>query len=191
MDIILKQAKLLALTICLLVLCGCSKSEKYEEMYSKWRDSYISLAEHSIEAVVTASDENKVCEYTLLYTLNTDGETVQVLAPELIADITAHIEKDGTRLSFEGAMLETGSTLSENLSPLMALPTFMDIIKEGHSENSWRETKDEKEFVVTELEMPDGTIMTLWQNSTDMSPVYADVRSSDRVEIKINFTKVE
>lgn len=182
---------MLALMICLLVLCGCSKSEKYEEMYAKWRDSYISLAEHSIEAVVTASDENKVCEYTLLYTMDTDCETVKVLAPKLIADITAHIKKDGTRLSYEGAMLETGSTLSEDLSPLMALPTFMNIIKEGHTENSWRETKDEKELLVTELEMPDGTIMTLWQNSTDMSPVYADVRSRDRVEIKINFTKVE
>ena len=188
---ILKQAKLLALMICLVILCGCSKSEKYEGKFTTWRDSYISLAEHSIEAVVTASDEDKVCEYTLLYTMNADGEAVKVLAPELIADITAHIEKDGTRLSFEGAMLETGSTLSENLSPLMALPTFMDIIKDGHTENSWRETKDEKELLVTELEMPDGTIMTLWQNSTDMSPVYADVRSGDRVEIKINFTKVE
>jgi len=181
---------LLALTICLLVLCGCSKSEKYEEMYSKWRDNYISLEDHSIEAVVTASDENKVCEYTLLYCRNTDGETVQVLAPELIADISAHIEIDGTRLSYDGAMLETGSTLSENLSPLMALPTFVDIIEEGHCENSWRETKDEKELLVTELEMPDGTMMTLWQNSTDMSPVYADIRSGDRVEVKINFTKV-
>ena len=186
----MKQAKLLALTICLMILCGCSKSEKYEEMYTTWRDNYLSLSEHSIEAVVTALDDDKVCEYTLLYSLNSEGETVKVLAPQMIANITAHIEKDGTRLSYDGAMLETGSTLSENLSPLMALPTFMDIIKDGHPENWWRETKDDTQLLVTELEMPDGTIMTLWQNSSDMSPVYADVKSGDRVEIKMNFTKV-
>lgn len=187
----MKQAKLLALTICLIMMCGCSKSAKYEEMYTTWRDNYISLAEHSIEAVVTASDDEKICEYTLLYSLNAESETVKVLSPELIADITAHIQKDGTRLSYDGAMLETGSTLSENLSPLISLPTFMDIIKEGHPENSWRETKDEGEMLVTELEMPDGTIMTLWQNISDLSPAYADMRSGDRVEIKIHFTKVD
>ena len=187
----MKQAKLLALTICLIVLCGCSKSEKYEGMYTSWRDNYISITEHSIEAVVKTSDDEKVCEYALLYTLGADGETVTVISPELIADITAHIDGDETRLSYDGAMLETGSTLSENLSPLMALPTFMDIIKEGHVENAWREKMDDTEMLVTELEMPDGAIMTLWQNYSDMNPVCAELRSGERVELKIQFTKID
>ena len=187
----MKQARLLALTICLFVLCGCSKSEKYEEMYTSWRDNYISVTGHSIEATVKASDDDKVCEYELLYTQNADGETVKVISPELIADITAHIDGDNTRLSYDGAMLETGDTLSENLSPLMALPTFMVIIKQGHVENAWREKVDETEMLVTELEMPDGSIMTLWQNYSDSSPVCADLRSGDRVELKIQFTKID
>lgn len=187
----MKQAKLLALTISLIILCGCSKSEKYEEMFTTWRGGYSSIAEHSLEAVVTASDEDKINEYTLLYTQNAEGETVEVISPELIAHITARIEQDETRLSYDGVMLDTGSTLSENLSPLMALPSFMDIIAEGHPENSWREKKDDTELLVTELEMPDGTIMTLWQSYSDMKPVYADIRSGDRVELKINFTKVD
>ena len=186
----MKQAKLLALTICLLVLCGCSKSEKYEEMYTSWRDSYFSAAEHSIQAVVKSSDDDKVCEYELLYTLGADGETVKVISPKLITDITAHIDGDETRLSYDGAMLETGSTLAENLSPLMALPTFTDIIKEGHVENAWREKIDDTQMLVTELEMPDGAIMTLWQNYSDSNPVYADIRSGSRVELKIQFTKI-
>lgn len=187
----MKQAKMLALTICLLIFCGCSKSAKYEEMYTSWRDNYLALAEHQIEAVVTASQEDKASEYTLLYCLNTESETVEVLAPEMIANITARLEGDETRLSYDGAVLETGSTLSERLSPLMALPTFMDVVAQGHPENSWLEKKDGIELIVTELEMPDGTIMTLWQNYSDMSLVYADVRSGDRVEIKINFTEVK
>ena len=187
----MKQARLLALTICLFVLCGCSKSEKYEEMYTSWRDNYISITEHTIQAVVKTSDDEKVCEYELLYTLDAEGETVKVISPKLIADITAHIDGDETRLSYDGTMLETGSTLSENLSPLMALPTFMDIIKEGHPENSWREKKDNTQMLVTELEMPDGSIMTLWQNYSDLSPVSADLRSGDRVELKIQFTKID
>ena len=187
----MKQASLLALTICLLVLCGCSKSEKYEEKFTSWRESYISLAEHSIEAEITASDDEKVNEYTLLYTLDAEGETVKVISPKMIADITAHIEEDETRLSFDGPMLETGSALSKELSPLMALPTFMDIIKEGHAENVWREKTEDTELLVTELEMPDGTRMALWQNCSDMKPVCADIRSGDRVELKIQFKKID
>jgi len=85
-------------------------------MYTTWRDSYISLAKHSIEVVVSASDDEKDCEYMLSYSLNAGGETVKVLAPELIADITAYIEKDGTRLYYDGVMLETGSTFRKPFS---------------------------------------------------------------------------
>lgn len=182
---------MLALTICLIILCGCSKSAKYEEMYTDWRDSFLAIPEHRIEAVVTAQDEKKAGEFTLLYTLNSEGETVEVLAPEMIAKVKARIENGKTGLSYDGVILETGSALSKQLSPLMSLATFMDILAEGHPENSWQEKKDGAELVVTELEMPDGTILTLWQNQSDMSPVYADIRSAERVEIKIKFTKVE
>lgn len=185
----MKQAKLLALMITLMILCGCSKSAQNEAAFLAWRQNYLSTGQHEIEAVVTASDDEKVCEYTLLYNIGEEGETVEVLAPELIAKIKAHIEDKETRLSYDGAVLETGSTLSENLSPLMALPKFMGIIKEGHVENCWREKKDDTEYFVTELEMPDGMIMTLWQESGDMTPAYADVRSHDRVEVKIIITR--
>jgi len=187
----MKQAKMLALTISLIIMCGCSKSAKYEGKYTDWRTGWLALTEHQIEAAVTSSDDEKICEYTLLFTQDATDETVEVLAPELIASIKAHIREDGVKLDFDGAMLETGSSLPENLSPLMALPFFMDIITEGHLENAWHETSDGTELVVSELEMPDGTIMTLWQRSSDMTPVHADIRSGDKVEIKIDIIKFD
>ncbi len=187
----MKQAGLLALMISLAVLCGCSKSAKYEGMYTDWREGWLAAAEHQIEAKVVASDDEKVCEYTLLYTVNAEGETVEVRSPELIADIKAHIMEDEAQLSYDGAMLDTGGTLTEKLSPLMALPALMDVVREGHLENSWSEKKDGIILAVTELEMPDGTVMTLWQRSSDMTPVYADVRSGERVQIKITITKFD
>lgn len=187
----MKQAALLALMISLTLFCGCSNSTKYEGKYDDWRSAYLEVSEHQIEAAVTTSDDDKVCEYTLLYTKNAEGETVEVISPELIANIKAQIGEKEVSLSYDGAMLETGSTLSENLSPLMALPTLMKVIKEGHVENSWSEKKDKIAFTVTELEMPDGTIMTLWQRSSDMTPVHVDVRSGDKVEIKIDIIKFD
>ncbi|MEA4893771.1 MAG: hypothetical protein VB064_00745 [Oscillospiraceae bacterium] len=187
----MKQACLLALTICLTILCGCSKSAKCEEKFTGWKTVCLAASGHSIEAEVTASDDDKVCEYTLLYTQNAEGETVRVIAPELIADITARISDKEVSLSYDGAILDTGSALKENLSPLMALPTLMKVIEEGHLENSWSETKDGTELNVTELEMPDGTEITLWQSGQDMTPVYADVTSSGKVRVKIEITKFE
>ena len=187
----MKQAILLALTISLILLCGCANSEKYEEMHTSWKTGWLTAPEHQIEAEVTGSDDEKVTKFTLFYTLDTEGETVEVLAPELIADIKAQIDAEAVRLSYDGAMLETGSTLSENLSPLMALPTFVDILREGHLENAWCETENETELLVTEHEMPDGTIMTLWQNADDMTPMYADIRSEDKVEVKIDIKKID
>ena len=182
---------MLALTISLIIMCGCSKSAKYEGKYTDWRAGWLTLSEHQIEAAVTSSDDEKICEYTLLFTQDAEGETVEVLAPELIANIKAHIGKEEVTLSYDGVMLETGSSLSDNLSPLMAIPLFMDIITEGHLENAWSETSDGTELAVSELEMPDGTIMTLWQRSSDMTPIHADIRSGDKVEIKIDIIKFD
>ena len=88
----MKQAKLLALTITLIILCGCSKNSQYEGEFSAWRQNCLGIDKHEIEAVVTASDNEKVCEYTLLYNKEGEAETVEVLAPELIADIKANRE---------------------------------------------------------------------------------------------------
>jgi len=65
----MKQAKLLALMITLMILCGCSKSAQNEAAFLAWRQNYLSTGQHEIEAVVTASDDEKVCEYTLLYNI--------------------------------------------------------------------------------------------------------------------------
>ncbi|MDR1131856.1 MAG: hypothetical protein LBL15_05515, partial [Oscillospiraceae bacterium] len=61
----------------------------------------------------------------------------------------------------------------------------------GHFETGWREKKDETELIVSELELPDGTRMTLWQLAGDMTPLRADIRSADRVEIRLDITQFD
>ncbi len=186
----MKQAKLLALTISFVLLCGCSASVKYEEMFQSWRAGFLAQEAHEIEAVVTASDADTICDYTLLYTVAGETETVEVLAPELIARVCASIEKGETRLSFDGVMLDTGSELTGSLSPLTSLPHLMEMLREGHLESSWRENLEGVEHVVTELEMPNGAVLCLWQESEGMRPVYADIRGADRTELKLIITRL-
>ena len=186
----MKQAKLLALTICLVLLCGCSASAKYKEQFQSWRGGFLSLESHEIEAVITTSGQDTISDYTLLYTSAEDGsQTVEVLAPALVAKIRASIEKDGAKLSFDGAILETGEAITEGLSPLMSLPRLLEALKEGHIEASWRESREGIYLVVTELELPNGTILSFWQEEEGMRPVYAELRGAEQTELKMSFTK--
>lgn len=185
----MRQAVLLALTITLTMLSGCAGSAKCEAKYTEWKSSFLSTESHEIKADVSASDSEKVCDYTLLYNYSADGETVEVLAPEQIAKVKAEIKSGEAHLCYDGTLLDTGSALTGKLSPLMSLPTFMEAIKDGHVENSWTETSGGKNMLVTELELPDDTVMTLWQDSGDMSPIYADMRSGDTVQLKITISE--
>lgn len=179
---------MLALMISLL-LCGCGKSQQAEESFTQWRETFSQRGEHSITADLQFSQGKAVDEYTLSYLLNSQEEVVEVLAPELIAQVKAHMEPDAARLSFDGVILDAGGS-PQGLSPMTALPMLMDFILEGHPEGSWREKRDGRELTVTELELSDGSKMTLWQTTSDMTPVYAEIRGGSTVEASIEITQI-
>jgi hypothetical protein len=186
----MKQAKLLALTISLVLLCACSRGAKYGEVFQNWRAGFLVQETYEIEAVVTAVGAETVCDYSLLFTEADGVQAIEVLAPELIARVRAQIEDGETSLRFDGAILETGTALTEGFSPLMSLPILMEALREGHHEASWRESGEGGELlVVTELELKDGTILSLWQEGAELRPIYADLRRTEKTELKLTFTK--
>lgn len=188
----IRRAVTLALMISLVFLAGCSGSEKLEEDFELWRESFLAVEEHEITADVTySSSDDRVCEYSLRYISSEDGETIEVLSPELITGVSARIENGESELTFDGAILETGSGVTEGISPMTALPVFMDFIREGHVENLGREKMEDVEVLVTELELADGEKMTLWQAGAEMEPVFAAVRKENSVILKINISQIK
>ncbi|MEG2519070.1 MAG: hypothetical protein RSB65_05415 [Oscillospiraceae bacterium] len=183
----MRQAKLLALMIALLLLAGCSKAAHGEEKFLEWRDTFSASKNHEARAELSVEDGEKHGKYTLLYSSNEEEETVEILEPELIAGVRAHIKNKETSLQYDGVMLETGSELSETLSPMMALPSFAKCLREGHLERVWTEEKEGQALLVGELEMPDGSIMTLWLEEENLQPAFAAIREGDTIQIKIKF----
>lgn len=182
---------MLALMISLVFLAGCSHSARYEEDFKLWREGFLATDEHEITADVTYnSSDDRVCEYTLSYTSSEEGENIEVLKPELITGITAHIEDDESELVFDGAVLETGSGVVAGLSPMTSIPVFMDFIREGHVENLHSEQMEDVSVLVTELELQDGKKMTLWQAGTEMEPIFAAIRVDDFVVLKMNISQI-
>lgn len=176
--------------ISLVFLAGCAAPKISEEQFDSWRTDFLAAQDREITADVTFSSGDKVCVYTLKYDKSADSETVEVIAPEQISQIKAHIQGEDSDVSFDGAVLETGSGILKGLSPMTSLPTFMDFIADGHVESMGSETDEGVAMLVTELELPDGSRMKLWQ-TTDMTPVAAAIRSSDKVESKIQITEIK
>ena len=181
---------MIALAISLLLLCGCSDSRQLEENFNAWRTEFSKNPERQITALVTSTQGDAHSEFTLAYERNNGEETVAVLAPELITQIKAHITADGVSLSYDGVVLETGSTLTEGISPLMALPLFMDFLEKGYVKSVWLEKNGSYELVATELELGDGSRMTIWQDESDNTPLYAAIRSGESVQLRIKLTEI-
>lgn len=181
---------MLALTISLLLTLSACGGAGSAARFEAWRTNFLESPEHSITAEVTSTSGDAHGEFTLSYRKDSEGESVSVLSPALIADVKALVEDDGVSLSFEGVILETGAGVSQKLSPLTALPIFMDFLEEGYVKDSWTEREGGRELAVTELELSDASRLTLWQDKADMSVLYAAIRSGDSVEIRIKPTSV-
>ena len=179
---------MLALMI-ILPLCGCGGSQQAQESFLQWRESFSQAEEHGMTAHIRFSQDESVGEYLLSYTLNSQEETVEVLEPELIAKVKAHMEGEKPRLSFDGVILDAGGSI-EDISPMTALPLFMDFVLSGHLEGVWTEKKDGQELIVSELERDDGSKMTLWQSAADMTPLYAEIRGGNAVEAAIDIRQI-
>ncbi len=183
----MRQALLLALTISLLLTAGCKSNSRQEENFTNWREEFLLSEELSITAVVKASSDDIVSSYKLVYEKNGDTESVEILEPELISKVKAYIKNGETELSYDGAVLETGSLTAEQLSPMRALPVFMEFLEDGYLKGAWTEKTDGETSLTAELLLSDGTRMLLWINEGSGQLLAASIHGGELAELMINF----
>jgi hypothetical protein len=171
--------------ITLVLLTGCSGSKKSEADFNAWRQELTARPELEITALVTAVSGGTSSEYKLVYSRAADEETITVVEPLMIADVTARVTGEELTLSFDGLILETGAP-PDALSPLAALPAMMDYLESGFVKSVWTEKAEDRDLLVAELENSDASRLTLWLDKADMTPVTATIRSGESVEILLN-----
>ena len=187
----MRQAALLALMISLALLCGCTAAGSGEEDFCQWRESFLSAESRAIYAEVTALSEESETVFLLRLESTAKEDKVEILAPEELSQVSAHISGEDSTLCYDGAVLSLGGAAAQRISPMMALPMLMDFLREGHFESSWSETLEEAEVLVTELEDAKGRKMQLFQDKENMQPRFASIRSGDETELKIKIQKIE
>lgn len=169
----------LSISLCLcLLMSGCDGRE-----FAKAREDLAARLETaaclSFTANVRAEYEHKTARFTLSYYEDAEGGKVTVLAPQLIAGVSARIEPGSTSLEYDGVCLGTGELDDFGLSPMSALPMLVQALKDGDMNAGWTESG----CTVLELQSTDELVCTVWFTSEDMTPRQAELRSDGRVKV--------
>ena len=167
-----------------LVLTGCERRDiKAEfEAFSARLEGTESL---SFTANIRAEYEDKTARFTLGYEENSEGGTVTVLAPELIAGVKAHVSPGGTSLQYDTVVLDTGSLDSFGLSPLSSLPVLVQAMRDAHLDTYW----EEDGMTVLQLEPEDELKCRVWFEPEGMTPLRAELISAGRVTVYIELSQ--
>ena len=120
----------------------------------------------SFSAEITAETEG--AEFVCSADCRSSADTVEltVLAPALIAGVTARVTPEGAALQYGGAQLALGPLTGSALTPMTALPVLIDALRTGHVERVWREhTPEGERFVVSLLRGEDETITVCFDDA--------------------------
>ena len=163
--------------LCCLLLTGCG-GDHVKESYQKLADGLNARTDLSFIAEVRAEYEDKSAEFTLQYTEDSRGRTVEVLSPGLIKGIRARLQEGRDSLEYGGVMLETGELDRFGLSPMSSMPALVKALREGHLDSYWTEDGT----TVLQLIADDSLTVTVWLDES-MTPLRAELISGGQVRV--------
>ena len=176
-----KRTLLFVLMIPLLFFTACIGDESGER-FDAFRAATAAAAV-SATAEVCADYGETVYDFTLRCTGGGDEYMVEVLSPERLAGIRAHLAQGGSRLEYEDIILDTGDLTSDGLTPVSALPTILRAIAEGHVERLW----EADGYLAAEIYLGDADTLTLWLDG-DNCPAAAEIVSGGTMVLSCRFT---
>ena len=175
-------------------LCGCGGGDDGNELALELRAAFIAMESCSGTMEVTADYGERVYEYTVEFSEKKDkGLDLVLTAPEEVAGITAHVAQGQTALEFDGLVLETGPLNQEGLSPLDALPAFLEAMRSGYIAESGLEAIDGQDFLRLTFRQPEkeagkGTEHVLWFEKETKTLRQGELRSDGRTAVRCTFS---
>ena len=151
----------------LLTACGGSGKEDPRQEAALIRGEYLDMTGWSSTVSITADYGEQVYDFTVRARWERDGETVlTVVAPELLAGITARVRDGEGLLEYDGAGLSIGRLDGEGLAPISAIPALMEQITGGYMARCVWEGEGEERLLLIRYRDPDkgeqeGTEFTL------------------------------
>ena len=172
------------LMITLLLLPGCGERERrLETGFETFRET-VTLAESITAKVdIATSSGLTAADYTMALFYDGQRTEVTVLVPEILAGITASVEKGKTEISYEGLRLGAGPVDKDGLTPASALPAILEAMQSGYIELLWWE----EEYIAARLHIGETSVLTLWLEEHTLTPVSAEISSGGLAVLKCQF----
>lgn len=170
------------MTALCLFLCACGGKSGTDQMA---KDITKDMARaKSLTAIVslTADYGERVYKYKLRCVYKEDVTELEVIEPEGIKGLKAHVTEKGTGLELGGITLDTGSLFGHGLSPLEGIPMMIKAWRTGYITETRREKQDGKEYLVIcyDLSGP-GTESKIthnaWFDTKNRLPIRAEILS--------------
>ena len=172
----------LLLIMCLLL--GACGGREFSDAHEQLTQRLGAAEALSFTANVRAEYENKTARFTLSYSEDSQGGSVTVLAPQLIAGVTARVKPDGASLEYDGISLGTGELDDYGLSPMSALPLLVQALKTGALDSGWTEG----DYTVMQIDSTDTLSCTVWFRPDGLEPCQAELISDGRVKVFIEIS---
>ena len=169
-----------------LLLSGCGENAA-ERKIEQHRDSYAAAELMSFRAEITAKWSDEVFSCTLDCGSTAEEITVEVIEPESIAGVTAHLRDGEAELEYGGVRLSVGTAGMQGLQPVSAVPLLCRALKAGHVIRSWTEKAADGELIAAEIFADENYGLTLWFDSADLTPRHAELSADGTVMITCDF----
>ena len=164
----------------MLLLCACSGENGAAARFAQWRAG-VENVQFTAEAAL--SDGDYAAGYELSCDYTPDGCSVEILAPEIIAGVTASRSAAGAEIEYDWLILSLGS--AGGVSPMNAMPMLADAVRGGHVINCWEEDGG---VTAVQLSGVDDIVVHLWLDG-EMTPVRADIEYDGEAAVKLAITE--
>ena len=182
----MRRVWLPALMIGLVLLCGCTGGEGWEERFSQARQEFSEASELSFTAEITADMGETVFACTLGCVRDGEGTEMTVLAPDLARGVVVRSNDSGATLSYDGLELFVGET--GGVTPVGAVPALTGALLGGYAEGFYADTYEDTPALVARIYIDEDTHALFWLEEETFTPLYAELVQDGTVAVRCRFS---
>lgn len=184
------SAALLALALLALTAC---RAEEDGVRLDALREKYGAGMTYTASAQVTVHGETEDISYTLRFDADGAETRVTVLAPELLAGVTARLSADSLALEYDGLVLDAGGAVT-GVNAVSCVPLALCAVGEGWLLDECTESIDREDGSIRALRArfetdANGETLrcTVWFDEND-APLRAAIEENEKITADMEFT---
>jgi outer membrane lipoprotein-sorting protein len=177
----LRKAAILALMTALCIcLFACGGKGGTDNLAEEIKKEYSETEKMTLIVTVRADYGSRVYDYKLRCVAEEDEMSIEVMEPEGIKGLKAHVSEEGIGLEYDGATLDTGELFGKGLSPIEGIPMMIRAWKGGYITESRSEKIDKQDTLAVTFDLKPADSEkelehTVWFDKDSHLPVKAEI----------------